>query len=52
MVSDKKIGYFRLKLKVYGRENLKCFRCNLSEYSIIKIIQGGRSTFFCRRCQR
>ena len=52
MVSDKKIGYFRLKLKVYGRENLKCFQCSQSENSIIKIIQGGRSTFFCRKCQR
>ncbi len=52
IVSDEKIGYFRLKLKVYGRENLKCLRCNQGENIITKIIQSGRSTFFCKNCQK
>ena len=50
IVSDLKIGYFKNKLNVYGRENMRCKRCkDLS--SVKKIIQNGRSTFFCSNCQ-
>ena len=45
-----KIGYFKNKLKVYGKENKKCSFCN-KNIKIKKIIQQGRSTFFCENCQ-
>lgn len=35
--------------RVYGRENKPCVECN---HPIVRIVQGGRSTFFCRKCQR
>ncbi len=41
-------GYFKQQLRVYGRENEPCLRC---ESSIQRIILGQRSTFFCPRCQ-
>jgi len=34
---------------VYGREGKPCQRCGKP---IIRIVQSGRSTFFCRTCQR
>lgn len=46
--SDGKPGYFALSLRVYGREGEACPTCGL------KIRQeriGGRSSFFCPRCQ-
>lgn len=36
-------------LRVYGREGKPCRRCS---GRIKRIQQGGRSTFFCPRCQR
>ena len=36
-------------LRVYGREGLKCRRCG---GRIRRIAQGGRSTFYCPRCQK
>jgi len=35
---------------VYGREGENCPRCRREE--IRRIVQAGRSTFFCPRCQR
>ena len=41
-------GYFEQKLKVYGRKNQPCKSCA----SLIKVEKiGGRSTFFCPKCQ-
>ncbi len=34
---------------VYDRENEQCRNCNAA---IVRIKQGSRSTYFCRRCQR
>lgn len=42
-------GWFIRRIKVYGRENEDCFRCKTP---LSKILQRGRSTFFCPRCQR
>ncbi|OQX06733.1 MAG: DNA-formamidopyrimidine glycosylase [Desulfobulbaceae bacterium A2] len=42
-------GYFQLELAVYGRSGQPCRTCG---QPIHKIIQGGRSTFFCPHCQR
>ena len=50
VVSDEKIGYFKNNLKVYGRENSHCLRCK-GKQKVTKIVQSGRSTFFCNICQ-
>ena len=47
--SDGAPGYFAQQLSVYGRENKPCRSCDQS-LSLIRL--GGRSTVFCRRCQR
>ena len=51
IVSNEKIGYFKNELKVYGKEHSHCVRCK-KVYKIKKILQNGRSTFFCSNCQR
>jgi len=43
------IGNFQKFLKVYDREGLKCINC---PNKIERIVQQGRSTFYCKRCQR
>ena len=45
------LGYFKNKLKVYDRENKNCYNCK-KKSKIKKIIQSGRSTFFCDNCQK
>jgi formamidopyrimidine-DNA glycosylase len=40
----------RNPFRVYGHEGERCARCR--RVSIRRIVQGGRSTFFCPRCQR
>ncbi len=50
VVSDKKIGYFKNELKVYGREGKICLRCSRG-HTILKVFQNGRSSFFCKNCQ-
>ncbi len=47
--SDGTPGYFVQELLVYGKENLPCPTC---KHPIEKIILGGRSTFFCSKCQK
>jgi formamidopyrimidine-DNA glycosylase len=42
-------GEFATRLKVYDREGEACGRCG---EPIRRIVQGGRSTFFCPRCQK
>jgi formamidopyrimidine-DNA glycosylase len=42
-------GLYQIDLKVYGRAGKPCQRCGRT---IRRIVQGGRSTFFCSRCQR
>jgi len=42
-------GYFRVLLSVYDREGQPCQRC---QRSIRRIVQSGRSTFYCPGCQR
>ena len=49
---DGELGYFATKWRVYGREGEPCL-CNHQKHVLIKrIIQSGRSTFFCPACQR
>ena len=42
-------GGFAARLRVYDREGGPCTKCGTA---ITRIVQGGRSTFYCRRCQR
>ncbi|MBZ6377466.1 DNA-formamidopyrimidine glycosylase [Pacificimonas flava] len=43
------LGYFQHEFKVYGREGEPCLTC---AQPIRRIVQSGRSSFFCPRCQR
>jgi len=45
---DGEAGYFQQQLEVYGREGEACRRCNSP---ITAIVQGQRSTFYCKQCQ-
>ena len=42
-------GSFQTRLRVYQREGSKCSRC---AGSVERIVQAGRSSFFCQGCQR
>jgi len=46
---DGKPGYFAHQFQVYGREGRDCYRCGKK---IRRIVQSGRSTFYCLGCQR
>ncbi|MGB5624282.1 MAG: bifunctional DNA-formamidopyrimidine glycosylase/DNA-(apurinic or apyrimidinic site) lyase [Woeseiaceae bacterium] len=45
---DGEAGYFQQQLEAYGREDQPCRRCDTP---ITAIVQGQRSTFYCKRCQ-
>ena len=44
-------GYFSHQFKVYGREGEECAREGCNDV-VQRIVQGGRSTFYCSTCQR
>jgi formamidopyrimidine-DNA glycosylase len=44
------LGYFQHAWRVYGREGEPCSTCNAG--TVTRITQGGRSTFYCRNCQK
>ncbi|NOY81453.1 MAG: bifunctional DNA-formamidopyrimidine glycosylase/DNA-(apurinic or apyrimidinic site) lyase [Kiritimatiellaeota bacterium] len=44
-------GGFQRRLDVYGRAGRPCPRCG-DGCGIVRILQAGRSTFLCPRCQR
>jgi formamidopyrimidine-DNA glycosylase len=43
-----KTGLFQVELMVYGREGEPCRRCGSA---VQRLVQAGRSTFFCPQCQ-
>jgi formamidopyrimidine-DNA glycosylase len=45
------LGYFQHDFQVYGREGEACPRCGLP-HAVKRLVQSGRSTFFCSHCQR
>jgi formamidopyrimidine-DNA glycosylase len=45
------LGYFQHHFRVYDREGAKCPTPGCSG-TIKRIVQGGRSTFFCPTCQK
>lgn len=47
--SDGELGYFQTRFRVYDREGEACVTC---KSAVQRIVQSGRSTFFCRRCQK
>jgi len=46
---DGTAGYFKQRLKVYGRAGLPCAACS---QPLQLIRQGQRSSYFCKNCQR
>ena len=48
---DSEPGYFEQELDVYGREGEPCLTPGCGG-TIERIVQGGRSTFYCPKCQR
>ena len=51
---DGALGYFQHQWKVYGREGEACERCPGPPacHGIRRLVQAGRSTFYCPRTQR
>lgn len=47
--AEGELGYFQHSFDVYDREGEPCRQCGAE---IRRIVQGGRSTFFCQSCQR
>ena len=45
------LGYFQHRWAVYGREGEPCPGCTCAE-GVRRIVQSGRSTFFCAKKQR
>ncbi len=49
--ADGELGYFQHSFAVYGREGQPCQRKGCGG-TVRRIVQAGRSTFYCPRCQR
>jgi formamidopyrimidine-DNA glycosylase len=49
--ADGRLGRFQHGFKVYGREGKPCRRKGCTG-QVRRIVQGGRSTFYCPNCQR
>ncbi|MEO0378950.1 MAG: bifunctional DNA-formamidopyrimidine glycosylase/DNA-(apurinic or apyrimidinic site) lyase [Pseudomonadota bacterium] len=48
--ADGELGYFQHRFDVYGREGEPCRTPDCTN-SIQRIVQSGRSSFYCRSCQ-
>ncbi len=42
-------GEFNRLIQVYGREGQACLKC---KKSVLRIVQAGRSTYYCASCQK
>lgn len=49
--TDGSLGYFQHSFRVYDREGAACLSPGCSA-TVRRIVQGGRSTFYCARCQK
>jgi len=49
--ADGELGYFQHGFQVYDREGETCVNPQC-ETEITRIVQSGRSTFYCPQCQR
>ena len=48
---DGELGYFQHHFAVYDREGKKCSR-HRCKGTVKRIVQSGRSTFYCPTCQK
>lgn len=46
---DGEPGYFLQRLRVYGREGQRCYRCG---GTVVAKVTGQRSTYYCPDCQK
>ena len=49
--ADGELGYFQHRFDVYGREDEPC-RKETCDGTVKRLVQSGRSSFYCGRCQR
>jgi len=49
--ADGELGYFQHSFDVYGREGQPCRRAGC-DGTVRRIVQSGRSSFYCAQCQR
>jgi len=49
--ADGELGYFQHSFRVYGREGLPCLRPGCGGM-VARVVQSGRSSFYCPQCQR
>jgi formamidopyrimidine-DNA glycosylase len=49
--ADGELGYFQHRFDVYGREGEACRRPGC-DGTVTRIVQSGRSSFYCPLCQR
>jgi formamidopyrimidine-DNA glycosylase len=49
--TDGSLGYFQHSFSVYGRESLACGTPGCGG-TVARIVQAGRSTFYCATCQK
>ena len=49
--ADGSLGYFQHAFRVYDREDLGCVAEGCSG-TVARIVQSGRSTFYCPVCQK
>jgi len=47
--ADGSPGYYSTRFTVYGREHQPCMNC---QEPISRLVQTGRSTFYCKHCQK
>ena len=48
---DSDLGYFAQQFRVFNREGEECIKENC-KCKILRIVQSGRSTFYCPKCQK
>jgi len=48
---DGELGYFQHAFAVYDREGMPCPKCDCAE-GVRRLVQSGRSTFYCAKRQR
>lgn len=49
--TDGDLGYFQHSFRAYGREGDRCLNAGCAG-DIERVVQAGRSTFYCPQCQR
>jgi formamidopyrimidine-DNA glycosylase len=49
--TDGSLGYFQHSFSVYGREGEKCRKARCKG-TVSRIVQSGRSSFYCPQCQK